>query len=245
MSNFFDNDITIIEPITLDIVYSGMYIDREIMRKSLCDVCKGVGSDDGILRVCKKCRGRRILVSPATDGQLVTRVCEYCQGVGLNMSNHCCQKCNGKRVIDEKITIKFLIPVGVKNNEKIILYRNGNVNIGNNIRDNIIIHINVLNTDTFKIIPNTNDLEMKLDVPLCDALHGIDMFINMPQGIDEKIVIKPIIKNDVYIIKNLGLPIGNNGVFGDLHVNVNILFPKSIPESISDELYNLLQNCTY
>lgn len=150
------NIITVVNEIPLKIIYSGKYEKVNIMRKSLCSKCHGTGSDDGILRACRKCQGRRILVT-IIEGKHEIRKCEYCNGFGINSKIHVCKSCNGERTELEQYCVEYLIPVGVSDDEIISVNNCGNINIGNNIRDVVNIHIKYAPDQTYLTKKTFND----------------------------------------------------------------------------------------
>lgn len=145
-----NNIIKITKEISLDIIYSGKYETVTVNRNTLCHLCCGTGSDDGIMRVCRKCQGRRILlgitrsdVNIDTSNSMTKKIrrCEFCDGVGINNKLHKCKLCNGTRMIMEQYEIKFLIPIGITDGEMITIKNEGHINIGNNQRDDVEIRI--------------------------------------------------------------------------------------------------------
>lgn len=245
-----NNVIQIQKNITLNEVYLGRYITEEIDRKTLCPTCSGVGSDDGILRACKKCRGRRILTS-VENNNIKLRLCEFCNGIGIDAKLHKCKTCEGFRVIHEKHQIKYLIPIGTKQNDEIIVKQQGNINIGNNNRDDIKITINILENDVFKSIYTNKDENIKLaeldlmitlNIPLVNALCGIKKVIKHPSGEKIQYETNNIIPIDnISIIDNYGLPEKNNkNIRGKLFIKTKIIFPTTIDETMKKQLFDTL-----
>lgn len=247
------NMIIVKKNITLVEVCSGGYKTEEIERKILCPTCYGVGSDDGILRACKKCRGRRIL-SSIDNNNIQIRLCEFCSGIGIDSKLHKCKTCNGIRVVNEKHMIKYLIPIGVKHNEEIIIKQQGNINIGNNTHDDIKIIINILEDDKYKTIytksNNTNiddisdtDLIISLDIPLVNALCGIKKKLNHPSGNTIMYETSNILTVDnISIIDNCGLPEKNNkNKKGKLYIKTKIIFPEFLNETMKNKVFEALQ----
>lgn len=244
------NTIHITKYITLQDVCTGKYIEESITRNSLCTECNGSGSNDGILRVCKKCQGRRILVGPSKLGtnSHIIRLCEYCNGIGINSNIHKCKKCNGTRTNDENYIIKYMMPIGSENNDTIVLKQLGNINIGNNARDDIIITIKIIEDLLFKtsytgLTLDKIDIAMTLTVPLVNALCGIARKIILPDGESYSFITNTITKsNDVYVINNVGLPQKNNKlVRGRLFIIINVNYPDNLSSEILDHIFELLK----
>ena len=260
------NIITIVNEIPLKIIYSGKYEKVNIMRKSLCSTCRGTGSDDGILRVCRKCQGRRILVT-IIEGKHEIRKCEYCNGFGINNKIHVCKSCNGERTESEQYCVEYLIPVGVSDDEIISVNNCGNINIGNNTRDLVNIHIKYahdqtyLTKKTFNDIRNVvtcferdshnevlrdtidlhnmtnNDIFMTLRINLVDALCKRKISITIPDNNVIDYIPNNIIKpNDIHIIDNAGLPTRNNK---NIRGKLYIIFQIIYPTKIVDDKIDL------
>jgi DnaJ-class molecular chaperone len=242
------NIITVINEIPLKIIYSGKYEKVNIMRKSLCSKCSGTGSDDGVLRVCRKCQGRRVLVT-IIDGKHEIRKCEYCNGFGINNKIHVCKSCNGERTELEQYCVEYMIPVGVSDDEIISVSDCGNINIGNNTRDIVNIHIKYvpdktyLTKKTFNDCQNlitcdmidlqnmtNNDIFTILPINLIDALCKRKISITMPDNNVVDYIPNNIIKpNDIHIIDNAGLPTRNNkNIRGKLYIIFQIVYPTKI-----------------
>lgn len=245
-----NNVMNITKYITLQDVCTGKYAEESITRNRLCMACKGSGSDDGILRVCKKCQGRRILVGPSklgTEPQII-RQCEHCCGIGINSNIHKCQICNGTRIQVENYIIKYMIPIGSENNDTIILKQLGNINIGSNDRDDIKITIKITEDPIFKtsytgLALHKTDIVMNLTVPLVNALCGIARKIILPDGETCAFITNTIIKsNDVFVIDNVGLPQKNNKlVRGRLFIVIHVIYPDSLSSEVSEHIFELLK----
>jgi len=247
-----NNIIQIKKNITLNELYSGRYITDEVGRKTLCPSCLGVGSDDGVLRACKKCRGRRILTS-MENNNIQLRLCEFCNGIGIDAKSHKCKTCDGYRVINEKHQIKYLIPVGVKHNDEIVVKNQGNINICNDCRYDIKIVIQILEDEIYKTIHTNKDETVKLtdldlmtilNVPLVNALCGIKKNLQHPSGETIKYETNNIIQIDnISIIENGGIPEKNNkNIRGKLFIKTKIIFPESVDETMKKQLFDNLHS---
>lgn len=249
------------EQISLRDVYSGQYAVKEIIRQSMCNLCDGTGFNDKIVRVCKKCRGKKTLICKDANTKLSKIIpCEYCHCIGIDISNHKCEKCMGKRVIDEIYKLTYLIPIGVENGETIIIKNSGNIMIGNNVREHVSITINISYDHLFKtkytigdklnflmsngINMNNNDLFMEMNVPLVNAMCGIDKNIKLPN--DEVLRLKNDridFANLLHVEKNVGLPTKNNkNKCGMLFIKFNIIFPMIESQNLLKRLYDVLKD---
>lgn len=236
------NDIIQIrETISLQEVYTGKYIDKRIQRQSLCSSCKGTGSDDGILRSCRKCQGRKTLIYPTETGTM-TKICDFCQGFGINNKIHLCPNCQGHRTTAEEITLKFLIPVGVEDGEIICIKNEGNIILGNNKRGEVQMQIQI---DYGNFIKNDKyDLKIKIHIPLVDSLCGFSKLLDTPKGNKVAVKIDEIIKpNDLYLIENSGLPQRNNkNICGKLCIEFLIDYPEELSTDTKEKILMEMKN---
>ena len=247
-----DNTIRITKYITLHDVFVGKYVEESITRNSLCMICKGSGSDDGIMRVCKKCQGRRVLVGPTkSESGLESRIvrqCEYCSGIGINSSIHKCLACNSMRTQSENYIVKYMIPIGSENDDVIVIKQVGNINIGNDNRDDINITIKISDDQIFQtsypgLVLDKKDIVMTLSVPLVNALCGISRKIILPDGETYTFATDTVTKdNDIFIADNMGLPQRNNkSSRGKLFIITNIIYPDSLTNETTQHVFELLK----
>lgn len=245
------NIINIDTTIPLKTVYIGEYRDIHIGRKSICDKCKGTGSDDCIMRACKKCQGRRVLPYIVNEKTIVKK-CELCNGIGVNLRNKC-TKCDGTRTMLEDYCTTITIPVGVSDGEKIVVAKQGNIVFGNNARDDIIITVNyetnLIYQTKKKCVREINEMhELDLycvkSITLATSLCRKAINIELLNGDNKEIRLDNIIKpNDIISIENAGLPLRNNpNKCGKLYIVFQIIYPTRIPDDKIDLLYDILSN---
>jgi DnaJ-class molecular chaperone len=84
---------------------------------------------------------------------------------------------------------------------------------------------------------------MKLNINLIDALTGTEFVINKLNGenklikTDANTIINP--QNNIKVPK-LGMPIHNTDNYGDLYIEVNIIFPNQLSEKRQEYLKKIL-----
>lgn len=243
LSSTSSNVINVTENITLGDVITGKYVVKTITRKSICAKCLGNGSDDGILRLCKKCQGRKTLLTLINETPAL-KLCNFCNGIGNDTSIHKCIQCNGTRIVEEQIEIKFLIPIGVEQDEIITLNNNGNIIIGNNKRDDIkiTVHIDDDSTFTFK----NKDLYTNMTISFTESICGFKKELILPNNETVNVECQTIIKDgQIYKVENRGLPKRNNkNIRGDLYITLNVIYPTTnkISKDLSSKLQVLLND---
>lgn len=265
-----DDDIPpveITEDCTLEDLYNGKVVKKKIARHSLCQDCEGTGCEDKIDHTCKKCNGNGIIIKMIQMGPMIQQIrenCKDCNGDGIDKHTKKCKKCNGIKAIKEQYEVNFEIPKGAFANprEPIVIE-----NVGNEIplnersktrgksRSDVVVHINELKHSTYKrmfVIKNIKesidpaDLLMDLEIDLAESLCGFQKKI---KHIDDKELVfdhDTLLKeNDIFKVKNKGMPRVGENSYGDLYVNIKVKYPKEIPNSIKHRLWQLLTNTPY
>jgi DnaJ-class molecular chaperone len=141
-----------------------------------------------------------------------------------------------------------MIPIGSENNDTITLKQVGNINIGNNNRDDVKITIKITEDELFKtshagLVLNATDIVTILNVPLVNALCGIARKIILPNGELCMFVTNTVTKsNDIFVMDNAGLPQRNNkSVRGRLFIIINVDYPDSLSSKTSAQIFELLK----
>lgn len=237
-----DNNIYLQETVNLNDIYNGRYTTRTIQRKILCTNCNGTGSCDGKLHICKKCRGKKVLLNIVNNSAVLSK-CNYCDGIGIDKSINICIKCTGARTVLEDYDMAFLVSIGIEDGEIITLKNQGNINIGNNIKDDIIVKIKY-DIDKKYVLLNNKDLSTTCDIELVNALCKQPFHITLPNNTDY--IYQPsciLIENIEICIDNAGLPNKNNqDKCGKLFVKLHITFPQSLTQEQMNQLIHILKN---
>lgn len=134
-------------------------------------------------------------------------------------------------------TINVNIPSGIPNGAKICLKGKGKDGKNGGNQGDLIIKINILNNDKFKI--KGNDINTNAYITPWDAALGSKLKIN---GIDGEITIlvpKGTQDGDKISIKNKGYN-GNNNERGNLIVEIKIAIPKKLSDE-ERELFTKLK----
>lgn len=264
-----NRDRELVEPIvceenlTLEEIYKGKQIKREIKRYNLCKDCEGTGSVDKINHVCKQCKGKKFIIQTRTLGpgmfQQIQMQCFACKGTGIDTTNiNKCKTCEGKKMVKEKHLIKCDIQPGVCHGEVIVIENEGNEipldlrkeNIGNNVtRGKVIIKINELKHPIFKrgiVIHgkmNPANIFIEMNISLVEALCGFTRSITHLDG--RKLFLTEttsMIKDgEIRYIPNEGMPYkGKTYKHGDLFIRFHIEYPKKLSYKQKEKIYNIL-----
>lgn len=144
---------------------------------------------------------------------------------------------------------KYIINIkkGSKNGDNIVVKDAGNYIPELNITEDLVIQIVEIEHPRYR--RKEDDLYIKEDITLCEALTGIDIFIDHLDGpLNVKIdqIVKP---NQMFQVFNKGMPIkhdnkslgdGSDKEFGNLILDLNIIFPETLGEKQKDYLKKIL-----
>jgi DnaJ-class molecular chaperone len=253
------NHVELVEEITLADVYTGKTVSRSIERNSVCHHCHGTGSDDGKVRVCKMCHGRKIVQQQHMMGPMITIQqipCPCCQGQqgqqGPN-AGHECPDCRGNRIYKEQYNLKFVVPVGQTETDVIVVHGEGHNSPENRSRSDIIIKIKIVPDNNFlrNVIINGRklspcDLLTIIKINLAESLCGCDKKIQHINGHEIKLQISNVIKDgDIYIIDGAGLPTKHNSDKGLLYVVFKVTVDTSLSVDQKKILWEMLTKTPY
>jgi len=252
-----NTNIEITEQIHLKDVFTGKNINKQIDRTDVCNVCNGTGSDDGKDHVCQTCKGACIIKKQTINGPIISiqqMPCPTCHGKGMNLGEHACKKCSGNKVIIEHKNINIMMPAGCIENDHIIIENEGNIDPKTKKRGKIIININILQDEQFirkaminnQIKIDDHNLLMKMNISLEESICGFKKSIQHVDGHKVLFDISDIIKNnDIYIIKNEGLPFKEKTKHGDLFVIFIVDYPTNISNEKKEKIWKILNDQPY
>lgn len=241
--------------LTLEELYNGTSLKKEIERKTQCEQCNCTGYEDKQRHVCNLCNGIGTVndVRQIAPGmfQQQTKTCKICNGSG-NYSHNAkkCIKCNGNANILEKVTLDVTIPTGLGNGDYVKIEREGhcmpyNTHNTHNTqqRSDVIIIIQEKQHATFKRVVNGSpDLSLKIELELHESLCGFSRKITHLDG--ENIYIDShdiIYDGDVKIAKNKGMPYKDRKqTFGDLIIQFQVNKPSKMTDGVKQKIYELL-----
>lgn len=221
--------------IDLEIPFSESVFGTErrvlIRKRAPCDTCNGTGKEKDSREIsCARCRGSGTIRDTrqsffGTFTQVVE--CSVCRGKG-KVAEKKCKICKGEEVITKNEEIRIVIPPGIENGEVVRIAGKGEAARGAEQGD-LYAKVRVLPHGAFK--RSRNDLTMKLDIPLSEALLGSnhpiktldgDIKIKIPQGVADGEILKVVGK---------GVP-REDGSRGDLLIEIKVKMPKKLSSSL-------------
>lgn len=209
--------------------------DRRILvsKVGTCDHCSGSGAEKGSRTInCITCNGKgqiRETRNTFFGAFTSSRSCPQCHGKGT-VPEKACPACRGAGVRKKEEEIAISVPPGVDDGEMIRMPGRGEAMPGGSTGD-LYVKLHVKRDPFF--VREGNNLITLLKVKITDALLGGTYRIKAPDG-DESIQIpQGISHGEVIKVRGKGVPYGR-GSRGDLHVRIEVEFPKKLPKNAQD-----------
>lgn len=231
--------------VSLEELYKGTVRKLALQKNVICDKCEGRGGKKGAVEQCPTCRGTGMQVQVQQLGpgmlQQIQTICHECRGEGeiINPKDRC-KQCQGKKVVRDRKILEVHVDKGMTDGQKIVFNGEGDQEPELEPGD-IIIVLDEKEHPVFK--RNGNDLILRLDIQLVEALCGFQKVIKTLDDRDLVVTQLPgeIIKHgDVKCIQNEGMPRYKSPFEkGRLIVQFWVQFPKAI----APELIPQLENC--
>ena len=249
--------------VTLEQLYSGAEMVKEISRESGCNKCDSTGFEDKQKHICPSCKGRGVYSEVKHHGNMITqrqKTCPSCNGAGSDMTTKSikkCQHCTGKGIIDEVYKSKLYIAKGMKDGDGIEVKNEGNVIRESDCkrRGPIIFILREQPHEIFKrgiLNKNINnkdqsDLVLELEIPLHKALCGFVTNFKHLDGEEIYLQSQDIVNNgDIKVLPGKGMPYKNNNLnFGDLFIKFKVKTPDKLSESSKKQIYEALTDKKY
>lgn len=226
---------TTVQPmsVTLEDLYKGKASKLQLTKKALCKTCNGIGGKAESVKNCARCRGTgRVFISrqigPGMIQQMATQ-CEECSGQGemINEADRC-KRCLGKKTVEEKKIIEVNVTPGMRENQKIIFYGEGDQEPGIEPGDVVLI-VKTKQHDTFD--RKGDNLFMKKTVTFKQALCGFTMTIKHLDGKDIVLTTAPgevIRPESIRGAMGKGMPKQSvPGEYGNLFIVFDVKFPPN------------------
>jgi len=232
--------------VSLEDMYNGSVRKLALQKNVICDGCEGLGGKAGAVQKCPNCRGTGMQVRIQQLGpgmmQQIQSMCGECHGEGERVDPKLrCKKCNGRKVNRERKILEVSVDKGMEDGQKITFTGEGDQEPGLEPGD-IIIVLDEKAHPVFK--RNGQDLIMKMDVSLTEALTGLRKAVKTLD--DRTLVIQTVrgevIKSgDLKMVRGEGMPQYRNPFEkGRLIIQFNVVFPPSLEPAVAEELAKIL-----
>ncbi len=208
--------------------------DRRVLisKIGVCEVCTGTGAKKGSKMItCKTCNGKgeiRETRNTMLGNFTSSRLCPTCSGKGETPET-ICESCHGAGVKKQQEEIHIQVPGGVSDGEMIRMPQKGEAVSGGGAGD-LYVKLHVKKDASFS--REGNNLMTALDVKLTDALLGGEYTIRTLDGEEKISVPMGITHGEIIRIRGKGVPI--RGGRGDLHVRIDIEFPKKLSRTAKE-----------
>lgn len=230
--------------ITLRDAYNGKTTNISVDRQVVCLSCNGKGGSDP--KTCTTCKGKGIVTKMKQLGPgMYTQSqeeCRDCSGSGkIIEKKNICKDCNGKKMQQKSEKIEIAIPVGVPDDEKIVIKSKGNEHPEYRAGDLVVV-VKIKPSASFKRVKN--DLIIEKTISMIESLSGFSF--NLDHLNDQLITIKCLANTfvshkEVMRVPNLGMPHHRSPMlFGDLYVQFSVKLPDSLSTTQIAELRKIL-----
>ena len=217
----------------MDAVF-GKDITLQIPRTITCATCSGSGAKPGTQPVtCTGCAGRgQIRYSQGFFA--VARTCPQCGGQGKVIKDPCAT-CNGAGRVREEKTIQVKVPAGVDDGSRLRVAGEGEAGYNGGPAGDLYVFISV--ADHPKFTRRDYDIHSEQSITVTQAALGAEMPAQTIDG-NEPLRIPPGTQpNQVFRLRNKGVPFLDGSGRGDHYVHVSV----RVPTSLSDEQRSLLE----
>ena len=219
-------------------IFNGLSKNIDININGRCENCNGSGSKSKSKTTCKGCKGSgiKVIIKQIGPGMISQQqmMCDECLGKGTFVEkNDQCDNCKGKGICEKKLNKTLDIYKNFDYETVMLLKNSGNYDQTLDTNADINIKFMIVDVDKYNMeIKNSYDLLMEHQININDALTGYSMYLDSyPDGNKYCFKFNDVIKDgDIKFIKNLGLPMKENGVSkrGKLYIKFKYIYPLTI-----------------
>lgn len=230
--------------LTLEQIYNGCKLQKEIERASLCSSCNGNGTKDGnSIPKCKICSGKGQRIAMVGPGMMMQVGCDECNGTGKNMKkDNECKKCHGNQIKKEFVNVEIEVPPGVYEEYPIVVNEEGHAVLPENSnkekkrRSDVVFIVREKNHPLFKRFfvkekgkIDMSDLAIELEISFGESIIGFHKKIQHLNGKTLDIILNKASRHeDILVLKGLGMPMIDKNKNGDLFVLLKVEHPENI-----------------
>ena len=215
--------------VSLKDAFNGCTKNFEYFRNVPCSHCNGTGSKTGKTTVCPHCNGtgqERIVQSNGYMQSINVTTCRHCGGTGV-INEDPCPGCSGSGMERIKVNESINIAPGTLPGTNLVKPGMGEV-VKEGQPGNLIVNVDVYNSDGFSFNSN-GDLVYVKDLPMIDAVLGIDFNITMLDGSTRTIKVPEVTPDGKeFRFKGIGFPIYRDGTRGDVVVKIKYVYPQKL-----------------
>ncbi len=202
-----------------------------------CEACKGTGAKDGKLSACPECHGRGQIYY-RQGFMTFSQTCPRCGGSGESALEKCLE-CHGRGYAIKEESITIQIPEGVDNENRIRVQAKGNLS-PSGLRGDLYINVYVKEDEHF--VRYNDDIYMEVPVFFTQALLGETITIPTPRGERELQLHTSTKDKEQFVFKNEGFKNLHTGRYGNLIVQIKLIFPKKLTQEQRELLHKLQES---
>jgi len=222
--------------LTLDFMEAvwGKEVSLNVPRVVTCQTCSGSGAKPGTQPVtCTGCGGRgQIRYSQGFFA--VARTCPQCGGAGKVIKDPCAA-CNGAGRVREEKKISVKIPAGVDDGSRLRVAGEGESGFNGGPAGDLYVFISVREHATFQ--RREYDVHSEQTISMTQAALGGEVKTEVIDGFEMLKVPPGTQPNQVFRLRNKGIPFIDGAGRGDHYVHITI----RVPSSLSPEQRTLLE----
>ncbi|KAJ2608838.1 DnaJ- protein scj1 [Coemansia sp. RSA 1365] len=230
-------DVHIHMPVTLQELYTGVEVDVDISKQTICSHCDGSGAaspDD--VDTCTVCGGSGMrvvkqMLGPGIVQQMQSK-CDECGGKGKTI-NKPCPHCKGARVLREPDMLAVRVEPGMADGEEIVFEGEGDQHPDHE-SGAVVFYLREQQHETYE--RHAEDLHAEVAVTLLDALIGFNRTITHVDGKSEIKLQRHGVTPPGHVqrLAGKGMPRrsrSGNSKHGDLLITYWVQFPVSIDDN--------------
>jgi DnaJ family protein A protein 2 len=228
--------------VTLEELYRGTSREIVFNRDAVCGKCNGHGGLD--VRQCSHCNGTGQQVSMHQMGPFMQQVqspCPRCAGRGIVIPpGQDCKTCKRKGTVKQRNTFSVEVEAGFGDGHEFRFRGQADEAPGHDPGDVVIL----IRQKPHKVFHRVKDaLVMTKTITLSEALCGFHFSI--PFLDDTELTIKSapdqvIRPSDIMVIPGKGMPRAHGQKAGDLHLILEVDFPKDVPAESHERIREVL-----
>lgn len=202
----------------------GLALNVEVVRLSPCETCGASGARDGSpVECCAHCGGSG--VQWGAGGQVSTRRCTACGGIGERVDNPC-PACRGRGVSPATARIPVTVPPGVDTGAQLRLPAEGHCGPFGGPRGDLIVSTRVSPHPFF--LRKGDNLYGEVPVTISEAALGARIEVPTLEGAAFMSVPPGTQSGQVFRFRGKGAPRLNGNGRGDLYVSCRVEIPRGL-----------------
>ncbi|OIR46083.1 molecular chaperone DnaJ [Corynebacterium sp. NML130628] len=216
--------------ITLEDAYAGVTKEVTVDTAVLCQKCHGTGSESEAKPVqCDYCSGQGVVqeVQQSFLGNVMTtHDCPKCHGYGEVIQDPC-RQCAGDGRVRATRDLKVKIPAGIANGMRIRMAGQGEVGHGGGPAGDLYVEVQTAPHKIF--VRDSNDLHLRLNVPMYDAALGTSIDVeNLAGGMTTIEVPAGTQPGDEVRLDDEGMPRLRVDGHGDMIAHIQVAVPTHL-----------------